>query len=397
MANDVKHHRLSMSQWCALAECPHFKPSKESSPEANQGSEAHAEVVEIYNHIKAERWEPEEAFNLEMKYPQAAWCAYRYKRHQQLLDYDEEERKSLKAYCAIEQKLTIRDTDPIVDGIYGYADFVRIVRREPDSSLVNIMVADFKTFSDGTRNYDEQLAGYAVAVASTMPDATDETPVLLVTEHGATKRETSCNCTLGDCRRIAVDTVMKYLGRDRFPKVVNPKCRYCKNYPCEGAMELAKAVQPSFGSLRMTREDMDRNPSSIPLILASLEEVQKLIDATKENAKEYIKRHGVKGLTKDALPKWEIGTDDCKYEVRTSLGTRRIADVPSAVQVILRNAAEGKISQESLLEICSMPVGKLETLVRKALGLKPKEAAELLDGFNIISRGDSTETLKRIA
>lgn len=396
MADDVKHHRLSMSQWSALAVCPHFVPTKKPSPEANQGTEAHAEVKEIWDIIKDDGFSPKDAYVYEKKYPQSAWCASKWKYLQLMEDIPEPLRCGLTSYCAAEQKLTIRDTDPLVDGIYGYADFVRLLRRNDGSALAEIMVADFKTFSDGTKNYDEQLAGYAVAVASTIPDATDETVVKLVTAHGAVKHTSMTVCTLGDCKRIAVDTVMKYLSRFRFPKVVNPKCRYCDHYPCEGALQLAAAVQPELQKLKLGRADMDRNPESIPLILASLEEVQKLIDETKANASECIKRNGRKGVTKDGLPRWEIGDDDCKYEVRESLGSRKIGDVNYAFESIKANG-QGKITDEMLRKICSMPVGKLEAMIRKALLLTANEVSEMLTDLELIERGANTETLKRIA
>ena len=75
MGNEVKHHRLSMSQWCTLAVCPHFVPSRKPSPEADSGSEAHREAAEIYSKICGDGGKPEDAFKHEGKYPQAAWCA----------------------------------------------------------------------------------------------------------------------------------------------------------------------------------------------------------------------------------------------------------------------------------------------------------------------------------
>lgn len=395
MANEVKHHRISMSQWSTLAVCPHFVPSRKPSPEADEGSAAHKEAAEIYSIISHEDGKPEDAFKHEGKYPQAAWCASAYRGMALCDDLDARPANGQTVSCAVEVKVAIQQTDPLVDGIYGYADFVRLLRRE-DGSLMEVTVADFKTFSDGTRNYDEQMAGYAVAVASTIPDAGDDVPARLYTLHGLARRSTVTLTTLGECRRVAVDTVMKYLCRDRFPKVTNPRCKYCQNYPCAGAIQMLKAVQPEFASLKLTADAMDADPQSVPLTLAALEEVQKLIDATKETAAASIKKHGTKGLTKDGLPKWELGTDDCKYEVRESLGSRKIPDVQKAIRK-LTEAGAGLVSQDDLIGICSMPVGKMETLMRKALSLKPFALADMLVRLGIIERGPNTETLKRIA
>ena len=389
---EIKHHRLSMSQWTALAVCPHFQPSKKPSPEADEGTAAHKEAADIY--MKIRDGEAGDAYAHEGKYPQAAWCAAAYKNLQDMKDLPSVP-DGATAACAVEMKLSIQQTDPLIDGIYGYADFVRLLRGA-DGNILNVTVADFKTFSDGTRNFDEQLAGYAVAVASTIPDAVDEIPVKLITIHGLARRLTESNTTLGQCRRVAVDTVMKYLCRDRFPKVLNDKCRYCANYPCEGAVKMLKAVQPELAGLQLDAASMDADPESIPLTLAALEDVQKLIDATRATATECIKKHGTKGVTKDGLDCWTVGGDDCRYEVRQSLGSRKIPDVPRAVNAIIDDS-DRKIAVIDLLGICSMPVGKAETLVRKSLGLKPKDAGERLARLGIIERGPNTESLKRIA
>ena len=392
MSEEVKHHRISMSQWSALAVCPHFVPTKKSSPEAEEGTAAHKEAAEIY--AKIQGGEPETAFDHPCKHEQSAWCAARYRMLQLLRDVPDDEREKLTAACAVEMKLTIMQTDPLIDGIYGYADFVRLLRDKESGKLMEVAVADFKTFSDGTRNYDEQLAGYAVAVASTIPEAGDDVAVKLYTEHGLARRETVSICNLGDCRRIAVDTVMKYLCRDRFPKVLNPKCKYCSHYPCEGAIQMLKAVQPEFARLQLTEKAMDADPESVPLTLAALEDVQRLIDSTKETAKACIKKHGLCSVSKDGLPVWELGTDDCLYEVRTSLGTRKIPDVQKVFDLIIDG---NRISEKDLESICSMPVGKLETLLKQKLRLKPMEAKDLIDRLNIIERGANTESLKRVA
>lgn len=391
MSEEVKHHRISMSQWSTLAVCPHFVPTKKSSPEADQGTEAHRETAAIY--AKIQDGEPETAFDHPCKYEQAAWCAARYRMLQKLRDVPEEQRESLSAACAVEMKLTIMQTDPLIDGIYGYADFVRLLRDRESGKLMEVAVADFKTFSDGTRNYDEQLAGYAVAVASTIPEAGDDVAVKLYTEHGVARRETVSVCTLGDCRRIAVDTVMKYLCRDRFPKVLNPKCKYCSHYPCEGAIQMLKAVQPELARLQLTETAMDAAPLSVPLTLAALEDVQRLIDQARATAAKCIKKHGIPYVT-DGLPRWKLGTDYCMYEVRTSLGTRKIPDLPKVFDMLIDGS---RIDLRTLLGICSMPVGKLETLLKTQLKLKPQEAKKLIDDLNIVERGANTEVLKRIA
>lgn len=395
MGNEVKHHRISMSQWSTLAVCPHFVPSRKPSPEADAGTAAHKEAAEIYSKISGPGGKPEDAFKHEGKYPQAAWCASAYLGMALCDDLDARPADGQTVSCAVEVKVAIQQTDPLVDGIYGYADFVRLLRRE-DGSLMEVTVADFKTFSDGTRNYDEQMAGYAVAVASTIPDAGDDVPARLYTLHGLARKSTVTITTLGECRRLAVDTVMKYLCRDRFPKVTNPRCKYCQKYPCDGAIQLLKSVLPEFATRKLTEADMDADPQGVPLTLAALEEAQKLIDATKETAAAIIKKHGTKGITKDGLPKWELGTDECRYEVREALGSRKIPDVPAACGE-LSMKSNGEITKDALIGICSMPVGKLETLVRKTLGKGPKEAGEWLASLGIVARGPNTETMKRIA
>ena len=395
MGNEVKHHRLSMSQWCTLAVCPHFVPSRKPSPEAAEGTAAHREAAEIYSRISADGGKPEDAFKHEGKYPQAAWCASAYRGMALCEDLDAKPADGQTVSCAVEVKVAIQQTDPLVDGIYGYADFVRLLR-DKDGSLMEVTVADFKTFSDGTRNYDEQMAGYAVAVASTIPDAGDDVPARLYTLHGLAKRSTVTITTLGECRRVAVDTVMKYLCRDMFPKVTNPRCKYCQKYPCDGAIQLLKSVLPEFASRKLTEAEMDADPQGVPLTLAVLEEAQKLIDSTKETAAAIIKKHGTRGHTKDGLPKWELGTDDCKYEVREALGARKIPDVQKAMRK-LEEAGGGLVTQDALIGICSMPVGKMETLMRKALSLKPFALADMLVRLGIIERGPNTETMKRIA
>lgn len=398
MSEKVKHHRISMSQWSTLAVCPHFVPSHKPSPDAEAGGEAHQEAEEIWRKIQG--YPAEEAFKFEnASRPQTAWCAWRWRKLQLLEDIPESERERYAAACAVEMKLTIQQTDPLIDGIYGYADFVRLLRSKQDGSLKRITVADFKTFSDGTKNFDEQLAGYAVAVASTIPDAKDEIEVELITNHGAVKRDTMSRTTLGECRRIAVDVVMKYLCKDRFEKVLNPKCKYCEKYPCEGAIQIVKAVVPEIARLKMTARDLDENPGTIPLVLASLEEVQKLIDQTKANAQDSIKKHGTLSKTKDGLDCWTIGTDDCAYEVRQSLGSRKIPNVQDAFYKIVTSPEDGvpRLDADTFHGCCTLKVSSVESALKKAGGLKPDGVKELFERLQIIERGKTSESLKRIA
>ena len=394
MSEERKHHRISMSQWSTLAVCPHFVPSQKPSPEANLGTAAHRLAEETYRAVQGRP--PEEAFGREdPSLPQSAWCAYRWRRLQDMEDIPEPEREGCAASCAVEMKLAIQQTDPLVDGIYGFADFVRLVRRRSDGQLVRITVADFKTFSDGSRSFDEQLAGYAVAVASTIPGATDDIRVELVTNHGAVRRDTMTETTLGACRRIAVDVVMKYLCRDRFDRVVNPKCKYCANYPCSGALAIAKAVDPVFERLKLTPKDMDASPESIPAILGALEEVQRLVDETRANAVAAIKAHGRKEAAKDGLPMWSVGTDDCRYAVVQRLGSRKIPAPGAAIAELVRKRR--LLDEESFVRACSVKVSALETELKKATGKKAAEVGKMLEDFGLVERGATSEQLKRIA
>lgn len=394
MGEERKHHRISMSQWSTLAVCPHFMPSQKPSPEADSGVAAHRLAEETYRAVQG--LPPEEAFKHEHQpTPQSAWCAYRWRRLQDMADIPEPERGQYAATCAVEMKLTIQQTDPLIDGIYGFADFVRLLRRQSDGQLIQIAVADFKTFSDGTKNFDEQLAGYAVAVASTIPNATDDIQVMLITNHGAVKRDTMMVTTLGWCRRIAVDVVTKYLCRDRFEKVLNPKCKYCANYPCKGALAIAAAVDPVFERLKLTAQDMNAHPETVPLILSSLEEVQKLVDETKANAMAAIKTHGVKEPGKDGLDKWSIGNDDCRYSVVQSLGSRKIPNSEAAMlELVLKQRI---LDTEQFVNACTVKVAALETALKKSTGKKPDEIRKMLADSGLVERGKTSESLKRVA
>ena len=403
MMEEKKHHRLSMSQWSTLAVCPHFVPSQKPSDEANAGTEAHEEVEEIYKKVMAlgeALTDIDSIYSACAKYenpsrPQTAWCAARWIMRARLEDIPEGERDNYHSACAVEMKLTIQDTDPLIDGIYGYADFVRLLRRKSDGQLVRITVADFKTFSDGTRQYDEQLAGYAVAVASTIPNATDDVAVELITNHGAIRADSGIDTTLGECRRTAVDVVQKYLCRERFEKVLNPKCKYCKHYPCAGAVALAKAVDPTFEKLKISEAELDANPESVPVVLSALEEVQKLVDATRATAVEIIKKHGERTISNDGLERWTVGDDTCKYEVRQSLGSRKVESPQNAFDVVCEK--EKLISLTEFLGACTVKVSGLESALKKATEKKPNEVKQLMDDLGLVSRGATTTTLKRIA
>ena len=117
MANEVKHHRISMSQWSTLAVCPHFVPSRKPSPEADEGTAAHKEAAEIYSRIIDGK--PSDAFKHEGKYPQAAWCAAAYRSLALCDDLDARPADGQTVSCAVEVKVAIQQTDPLVDGIYG--------------------------------------------------------------------------------------------------------------------------------------------------------------------------------------------------------------------------------------------------------------------------------------
>ena len=142
------HHERGMSRWPAILACGCFEGAA-GGADADFGTEKHAQLAQLLEHLKANG-------RLPSKSDDAGYFEAGVYRAAEMI------RDSLIANNVEPEALHIEERVTLEDGTFGTAD----IWFADDHG--RLFVWDFKTFRNPGRDYEPQLAGYALAICQTM-------------------------------------------------------------------------------------------------------------------------------------------------------------------------------------------------------------------------------------
>lgn len=304
----MKHHDLSPSKFPGLNECLLFAQKSRATSASTAGTVAHDEA----------RKQIEEGIEADSKV--ARWFA----------EIAQSLANGNKIIC--EYKATA--TMPVIKGIYGYID-----AHWWDDGVLHIV--DYKTFSDGTRDYTMQLLGYASLMY--WSDFSPNTKVVCHILHGGIFKVETFETTFEDAYNKVKSLVerVKQGGKPR----LNSHCQFCnKINECEvimNAIETVKSNTLSFQNLLLCQK------------LVVIDAVKKLIKTIEDEAKHKAEENG--GVLEE---------NDIRYELKPWAGPSVVRDIKELAGGMLNPVDEKGnemvgITHDELLSMCDIPKSKV--------------------------------------
>lgn len=336
----MKHHELSPSKLPGLNECVLFTQKSRTSTVATAGTIAHDEArKQIEEGIEADskvaRWFAETTIGLANG--NKVICEYR----------------------------ALAKT-PIIKGIYGHID-----AHWWDDGVLHIV--DYKTFSDGSRDYTMQLLGYASLMY--WSDFDPNTKVVCHILHGGIFKIETFETTFEKAyiKVSALVTRVKLGGKPR----LNSHCQFCsKINECEvtmNAIETVKSNPLSFQNL------------SLPQKLVVIDAVKKLINTIEEEAKEEARKNG--GV---------LEQDGIRYEMKPWAGPAKMRNIKELAGALLKPTTDDSVAMigmthDELLGLCNVSKTKLiAKLKEKNKGIKAVKKVDIekfVDGYYDATEG----------
>lgn len=328
----MKHHELSPSKMPGLNECILFTQKSRTTMVATAGTAAHDEArKQIEEGIEADskvaRWFAETTIGLANG--NKIICEYR-------------------AFAKT----------PIIKGIYGHID----AHWWDDGAL---HIVDYKTFSDGSRDYTMQLLGYAALMYQ--PHSIPDTKVVCHILHGGIFKIETFETTFKDAYNEIVGLVNRVKQGGK-PKL-NSHCQFCsKINECEvtmNAIETVKSNTLSFQNLSLCQK------------LVVIDAVKKLINTIEDEAKEKAKENG--GV---------LEQDGIRYEMKPWAGPVKLRDIKELAGAITKPTTNDGVemvgmTHDELLGLCNVPKTKLiAKLKEKNKGIKAVKKVDIEDFVN---------------
>ena len=378
MSNEQNHHPYGFSKLPAFEACPHYTgDDREGGKDAAEGTNAHAELARVL-----------EGGALDLKHPHynvVEWAA------------------GIIAGMGLnnlrsEQRVSFPAPDWMgCEDVFGTPDFYSI--ESDDEGNPSIVVGDFKTFSDGAKNYAPQLMAGAMGVANNHGLEWSGTPVNIVILHGLARKAEAYQVTLGDCENRVGGIYEAVKARAISAPHTNDWCQYCASYATCPAMRqvVAAATEPEgqYSILHNAREQMLAKPALAARRLVVIKELAKFLDAAEADCKEVIKERGECDTDANGLRTWtlrsERETDIC-WQIKETPGNRKVKDIDALAAHLIND--HGATSSE-ILECCTVKMSALETLFRRITGCKVKEVKDLIAPFAV--RDGVAEKLERKA
>ena len=320
-----EHHECSPSKFPAWAECPGYASDGKSNEASTAGTIAHDELSKSLIGVIDEP----------NSYP-ARWA--------------KREIESLSDGATLYSELNVIGT---IDGLKGISGTTDIHWTDADGVK---HYGDFKTFSDGTKDYSLQLKGYA-ALDATPSDDQSQKIVLHVFHGGICKTET-IETTLKEC----VDDVLAVLNR-KTTSLDRNLCSYCQY--CSKAKECPKvnnAIEV-VGNNSVSFQNM-----SICQKLVVLDAVEKLAKTIREEAKAMAEASEDKAIEMDGI----------RYELKQCAGKPKLTDICQLAgsirkPVVYTTNRKGEsseveingITNEELLAMCDLPKSKVADALKE--------------------------------
>lgn len=328
------HSEFGPSNYPAWNECPFYESDGESRRDSAEGTKIHEQAQELIDHGT----EPENAT--------ARWFG------ETIIDMASSSREGVTTEAKFEAEL------PEFGGlrVWGFVDAYWF----DDNDILHI--ADFKSFSDGTKDHVPQLMGYAY-IHGVRYGYDLDTKVILHILHGMARKVETVEVTFYDCCR-RVEYILRQRMKARDGKInarnVCSACQFCKNVSsCTATANAVQVVHDNSVSFRRL---------NICQKLVVLDAVDKLSKSLREEAKRLAELNG-----------GAIEMDGIRYEMRPWGGTSVCRDICTVASDLKKPVAyrehKGKIGYEEvkfngltnseLIALCSLPKSKLLTALKE--------------------------------
>jgi hypothetical protein len=306
--------------------CPSWSGQKYDTVDASVGTEAHEQLDRAF---KEEGYEPDSYV--------VRWAVNTIRE----LAGDNEVRTEVKLTATLD----------FIVGIYGTADVMWV-----DNGVVHI--ADFKRFSDGTKDYIPQLMGYACFSANGLTHPAQK--YCLHVLHGGICKVETVETTLEKSIEVVSDILNRHTSRNECSL-----CDYCST------CSKVKVCKETMNALEVVRENAVNGFGALSLCqkLVVLDAVDKLSATIREEAKREANANG--GV---------LEMDGIRYEMKPWAGKPRVKDLCQLAGAIQRpvfnrvSKEDGSIEEvgfdgldnEKLLELCELSKSKLVDALKKA-------------------------------
>lgn len=319
------HHPKSPSRYPAWAECPCWESDGATSQAASAGTAVHEQAQRYIEsgeepNDKTARWFGDSVIAL------------------------------AGTVEGIECEIKFIGLHGMLSGVFGYVDatFIKDGVRH---------IVDFKTFSDGSKNYRPQLEGYAAMLLDSSASNRDERVVLHIL-HGGIWRDESWMTSVGECFDGTI-ALLKTAEQNNKPNLCG-WCTWCKK--AKECPMVANAVQV------VNDNGVAFNRLSLCQKLVVLDAVDKLSKTLRAEAKRMAEEAG-----------GAIEMDGIRYELKPWAGPSKCTDIcamagelasPSIMRMDDKKCEASEIplvgiSNEELLGLCDIPKTKVADLLKK--------------------------------
>lgn len=334
MDNNRVHSEFGPSNYPSWEACPFYESDGESRRDSSEGTRIHEEAQALIDH------------GTDAENPTARWFG------ETIIEMSSSSREGVTTEAKFEAEL------PEFNGlkVWGYVDAYWF-----DSNDI-LHIADFKSFSDGMKDYVPQLMGYAY-LHGVRYGYKDDTKIILHILHGMARKVETEEATFYECMRR-----VEYILRQRMAaqdgtinaRKVCSACQFCKNVAsCQATANAVQVVHDNgvaFSRLNICQK------------LVVLDAVDKLSKSLREEAKRLAELNG-----------GAIEMDGIRYEMKPWGGTSVCRDICTVASDLREPVAyrehKGKVgyeevpffglTNEELISLCSLPKSKLLTALKE--------------------------------
>lgn len=324
------HHELGMSRWSAWAVCPCFTSGAETD-DAKAGTALHEKLHAVLAGKDMVALDETDAGDRAVR-----WAA-------------DEIRKCLPEGSALhsEDRVEIPESmSETLGGIFGTADAWFV-----DDAANSINVFDFKSMSrDNGEDLYPQLMGYAIAIASTLPERGKGMTVVMHILHGGVFRHTFIETDMGACIRQGEAIVARHLMADGDADAEMPSrwCRYCGR--CAGCRAMNGELGMASNAVALAR-------LSAPRRLDLIERLEAMLKKAKDEAKAEI----------EAADGQRMEDGGIAYAIREVASPAKM--IPGMILPLYSRLTEMGVPHDAFMDRCKIGKGDVVKLLQGA-GLK---------------------------
>lgn len=345
MDKKITHSLYGPSNYPAWEQCCHYDSDNNQRADASLGTLIHAQAdAYIIDGV-----EPDNAT--------ARWFG------DTILQLAEGHTRTL----AVEVRLPNKEGD-----IWGYADAVWV-----DNRVLHI--ADFKSFSDSTKDYSAQLCGYGSLsrqgrnlnfIGQFLCNTNDNDKIVLHILHGMSRQVETIETTYKECDERVASILAGRIGMNAEPRI-NSYCQFCKHIKeCKAVNNAVQTVSDNsvtFNELNLCQK------------LVVLDAVDKLSKSIRDEAKRIASENGgaieMSGIKYELKP-WggkSVCRDLCALagDVANPVYTRFDDEEQEAEEISFNG-----IDSESLIKLCDLPKTRIISELKernKGGAIKAKE------------------------